>query len=69
MNIMGKYQWFENGNLLIFESRFGRVLEVIFVGIKVWELYNIVELGWFGIIEEVECFFVSYDVEFFVQVW
>ncbi|RLP55416.1 MAG: hypothetical protein D6160_06625 [Ketobacter sp.] len=66
-NIMGKHQWLENGNLLISESRFGRALEVTSAGTKVWELYNIVEPGWLGIIEEVERLPASYDAEFFAQ--
>ncbi|RLU00927.1 arylsulfotransferase family protein [Ketobacter sp.] len=53
-NIMGKHQWLDNGNLLISESRLGRALEVDRNGEIVWEMYNVVEPGWLGIMEEVE---------------
>jgi len=66
-SIMGKQQWLDNGNLLISESRVGRALELDPTGKPVWELYNIVEPGWLGIMEEVERLPVSMDQAFFAH--
>ena len=64
-NIMGKHQWLDNGNLLISESRLGRALEVDRNGEIVWEMYNVVEPGWLGIMEEVERLPPEMNGEFF----
>ncbi len=64
-NIMGKHQWLDNGNLLISESRLGRAFELNSANELVWEMYNIVEPGWLGIMEEVERLPPEMDAEFF----
>lgn len=63
--IMGKHQWLDNGNLLLSESRYGRALEISPAGEQVWELYNVVEPGWLGIMEEVERLPPKMDADFF----
>jgi hypothetical protein len=41
-NIMGKHQWLENGNLLVLESRNGRVFEVSPEKQIVWQYNNLI---------------------------
>lgn len=50
--IMGKHQWLPNGNLLLVESRGGRVVEVDPEGNLVWEYVNLVENGVAGLLSE-----------------
>ncbi|HEY0946608.1 MAG TPA: arylsulfotransferase family protein [Opitutaceae bacterium] len=50
--IMGKHQWLPNGNLLLVESRGGRVVEVDPDGDIVWEYVNLVEAGVAGLVSE-----------------
>ncbi|MBA55060.1 MAG: hypothetical protein CMK89_11450 [Pseudomonadales bacterium] len=64
-NIMGKHQWLDNGNLLITESRMGRAFEINAAGEVVWEMYNLVEPGWLGIMEEAERLPPQMDHAFF----
>ncbi len=65
-NIMGKHQWLDNGNLLVTESSNGRALEISPQGKTVWEVNNLVEPGWAGIMEEAERLPGSYDRNFFL---
>ncbi|MGH8583535.1 MAG: arylsulfotransferase family protein, partial [Gammaproteobacteria bacterium] len=41
-DIMGTHQWLANGNILITESRTGRVFEIDKRGAVIWEYFNIV---------------------------
>ncbi len=66
-NVMGKHQWLENGNLLVSESRYGRVLELTPGGEVVWEYINVVDQGWLAIVEEAERLPLTFDREFFAQ--
>ena len=50
--LMGKHQWLDNGNLLITESKKGRVFEVNQSGKVVWEYNNIVSEGVVGIVSD-----------------
>lgn len=47
-DIMGKHQWLPNGNLLLTESRWGRVIEVDPEGKLVWEYNNVIDNGQFA---------------------
>jgi hypothetical protein len=44
-DIMGKHQWLPNGNLLVTESRWGRVLELTPNLDIAWEFNNVMETG------------------------
>ena len=44
-DIMGKHQWLPNGNLLVTESRWGRVLELTPDLDIAWEFNNVMETG------------------------
>lgn len=51
-DIMGKHQLLPNGNILVAESRRGRVFEVSRQGELVWEHYNLAEENLLGLIDE-----------------
>ena len=47
-DIMGKHQWLPNGNLLITESRWGRLIEIAPSGALAWEFNNLISEGRFA---------------------
>ncbi len=52
--ILGKQQWLANGNLLLTESRNGRVIELDKNNRLVWEYINLIETDTAGVIQEAE---------------
>ncbi|MGR3762406.1 arylsulfotransferase family protein (plasmid) [Roseobacteraceae bacterium NS-SX3] len=64
-DIMGSHQRLENGNMLIVESRTGRLLELAPDGTPVWEFFNIAGPGLLGVIDDAQRLPVQYDAEFF----
>ena len=51
--IMGKYQWLDNGNVLIAESAGGKAFEINPAGKIVWEHLNSIDADLVGVVEEV----------------
>jgi hypothetical protein len=67
-NIMGKHQWLDNGNLLVLESRNGRVFEVTPQKQRVWQYSNlIVNTSMVGVLEGAERLPAQFDRAFFDQ--
>ena len=66
-DIMGTEQWLPNGNLLLAETRKGRVLELDHAGNTVWDYYNIIKPGLVGIVEGAQRLPVSYNADFFAN--
>jgi hypothetical protein len=66
--LLGKHEWQENGNLLIADSRNGRVFEVTPSGEIVWEYYNIVNEGVVGFVEDAQRLPKRFSREFFEQI-
>jgi len=51
---MGKHQWLANGNLLVTDSKNGRIFELNEKQEIIWEFINRLGDGCVGIIEEVQ---------------
>lgn len=66
-DLLGKHEWQENGNLLIADSRPGRIFEVDPDGELLWEYFNIVEEGVVGMVEDAQRLPARFDAAFFEQ--
>ena len=67
-DIMGKHQWLDNGNLLVLESRNGRVIEISRQKTKVWEYNNLIaDTNMVGIMEGAERLPARFDQRFFAD--
>lgn len=53
-DIMGKHQWIGNGNLLVTESRAGRVFELTPSGEVAWEYFNVAGEKILGLIDDAQ---------------
>lgn len=67
-SIMGKHQWLPNGNLLITETKKGRVFEIDNEGNIVWEYINVIGGGIAGIVEQASRLPDFYTEDYFTQI-
>jgi hypothetical protein len=66
-DLLGKHEWQKNGNILITDSRNGRVFEVDPDGEILWEYYNIIEDGVVGLVETAHRLPERFSADFFEQ--
>lgn len=64
-DLMGNHQRLDNGNLLVAESRAGRLFEVTSDGQLVWEYFNIIGPDLLGAITYAERLSTKFDAAFF----
>ncbi|MTI64491.1 arylsulfotransferase family protein [Methylophaga sp.] len=65
--LLGKHEWQKNGNILIADSRNGRVIEVTPDGEIIWEYNNIVRDGVVGFVETAQRLPAHFSPDFFRQ--
>lgn len=66
--LLGKHEWQDNGNILIADSRNGRIIEVSPNGDIIWEYNNIVREGVVGFVETAQRLPAYFSREFFSKV-
>ncbi len=65
--LLGKHEWQNNGNILISDSRNGRIIEVTPDGDIIWEYNNIVREGVVGFVETAQRLSAHFSPAFFSQ--
>lgn len=65
--LLGKHEWLSNGNILISDSRNGRIIEVTPDGEIIWEYNNIVREGVVGFVETAQRLSDHFSPAFFSE--